>query len=67
MQQLRDGGVTATFVGSDGVKDPQFIEQAGEAAKGAILTCPCGPTAGTFADDTTRSTAGTGDLQRRGL
>jgi branched-chain amino acid transport system substrate-binding protein len=51
VQQLRDGGVTATFVGSDGVKDPEFIKEAGAATKGSILTCPCGPTVGTFADD----------------
>jgi branched-chain amino acid transport system substrate-binding protein len=50
-QQLRNGGVTATFVASDGVKDPEFIKQAGEAAKGAILTCPCGPASGQFAAD----------------
>ena len=54
VQQLRDGGVTATFVGSDGVKDPEFIKQAGQASKDAILTCPCGPNAGTFADEYTK-------------
>ncbi|MFI5782202.1 branched-chain amino acid ABC transporter substrate-binding protein [Nocardia sp. NPDC051570] len=41
--QLKSGGVKATFVGPDGVNDPQFLAQAGSAAKGAILSCPCGP------------------------
>lgn len=49
VQQLRDAGVTATFVSGDGVNDPQFVEQAGSAAKGAILTCPCGPAPEEFA------------------
>jgi branched-chain amino acid transport system substrate-binding protein len=51
VQQLKDGGVTATFVSADGTKDPQFVSQAGEAAKDAILSCPCGPATGTFADE----------------
>jgi branched-chain amino acid transport system substrate-binding protein len=42
-QQLRTGGVDATFVAADGVNDPQFVSQAGEAAQDAILSCPCGP------------------------
>ncbi|MFF0490860.1 branched-chain amino acid ABC transporter substrate-binding protein [Nocardia sp. NPDC003482] len=41
--QLKSGGVKATFVGPDGVNDPQFLTQAGSAAKDAVLTCPCGP------------------------
>jgi branched-chain amino acid transport system substrate-binding protein len=51
VQQLRDAGVTATFVSADGTKDQQFVDQAGEAANGALLSCPCGPATGTFADD----------------
>ncbi len=43
VQQLRDAGVTAVFVSGDGVNDPQFVEQAGAASEGAILSCPCGP------------------------
>jgi branched-chain amino acid transport system substrate-binding protein len=39
--QLRDGGVEATFVSDDGVLDPQFVEGAGDAAEGSIITCPC--------------------------
>ena len=41
--QLRDGGVTAVFVSADGTNDPQFVTQAGAAASGALLSCPCGP------------------------
>ncbi len=49
VQQLRDAGVTATFISGDGTNDPQFVSQAGEASKGAILTCPCGPAPDAFA------------------
>jgi branched-chain amino acid transport system substrate-binding protein len=51
VQQLRDGGVTATFASGDGTKDPEYVKQGGEATKGAILSCPCGPATGTFADE----------------
>lgn len=47
--QLKSGGVKAVFVGPDGVNDPQFLKQAGSAAKGATLTCPCGPAPEKFA------------------
>jgi branched-chain amino acid transport system substrate-binding protein len=40
--QLRDGGFEGTFVVADGVKDPAFLD-AGEAAEGTIITCPCIP------------------------
>ncbi|MEU8899987.1 branched-chain amino acid ABC transporter substrate-binding protein [Nocardia sp. NPDC048505] len=49
--QLKAGGVKAVFVGPDGVNDPQFLKQAGNAAKGATLTCPCGPAPEKFAKD----------------
>jgi branched-chain amino acid transport system substrate-binding protein len=42
-QQLDDKGVTAKFVGPDGVKDPEFIKGAGNAAAKAYFTCPCVP------------------------
>jgi branched-chain amino acid transport system substrate-binding protein len=42
-KQLRDAGVTATFVGPDGVNDRGFIEAAGRAAEGAILLAPAAP------------------------
>jgi branched-chain amino acid transport system substrate-binding protein len=53
VQQLRDGGVEATFASADGTKDPEFVKQAGESSKDAVLACPCGPATGTFADEYT--------------
>ena len=53
-QQLKDGGVTAQFISADGTKDPEFVKQGGEATKGAILSCPCGPATGAFADEYTK-------------
>lgn len=50
-QQLKSGGFKGVFVGPDGVNDPQFLSQAGSAAKGATLTCPCGPAPEKFAKD----------------
>jgi branched-chain amino acid transport system substrate-binding protein len=50
-QQLKDGGFTGVFVSADGTKDPEFVKQGGEATKGAILSCPCGPATGAFADE----------------
>ncbi|MGY2128095.1 branched-chain amino acid ABC transporter substrate-binding protein [Blastococcus sp. SYSU DS0617] len=43
VQQMRGADVDATFVVADGVKDPGFIEAAGDAAEGTIITCPCLP------------------------
>ena len=43
-KQLKDGGVTAQFVGPDGVLDQGFIDGAGAAAEGALLTAPSAPT-----------------------
>ena len=54
VQQLRDGEFTGTFVSGDGVKDPAFVKQAGAAAKDALLSCPCGPATGTFAEEYTQ-------------
>jgi len=54
VQQLRDGGVTASFASGDGANDPEFVKQAGEASKDAILSCPCGPATGSFADEYTK-------------
>lgn len=42
-QQLDDKGVTAKFVGPDGVKDEEFVKGAGNAAANAVFTCPCVP------------------------
>ena len=49
IQQLRDAGVQAPFVSADGVNDPQFVDQAGAASEGAVLSCPCGPAPAEFA------------------
>ena len=54
VQQLRDGGFTGKFVSADGTNDPEFVKQAGEASKDAILSCPCGPATGAFADEYTK-------------
>lgn len=50
LQQLRDAGYTGLFSGPDGLKDPQFVKAAGAAAKGAVLSCPCGPAPGSFSE-----------------
>lgn len=42
-KQLKDAGVTATFVGPDGVNDKGFVTAAGAAAEGAILLAPGTP------------------------
>ncbi|WP_028051079.1 branched-chain amino acid ABC transporter substrate-binding protein [Cellulomonas sp. URHD0024] len=49
--QLKESGVTAAFVSADGTNDPQFVKQAGNAAKDAYLSCPCGPAPDQFATD----------------
>nr|WP_205267598.1 branched-chain amino acid ABC transporter substrate-binding protein [Mycolicibacterium sphagni] len=54
VQQLRDGGYTGKFVSADGTKDPEFVKAAGQASKDAILSCPCGPATGSFADEYTK-------------
>ncbi|MGE2719862.1 branched-chain amino acid ABC transporter substrate-binding protein [Mycolicibacterium celeriflavum] len=54
VQQLRDGGYQGTFASADGTKDPEFVKQAGDAAKDAVLSCPCGPATGSFADEYTK-------------
>ena len=54
LQQLRDAGYTGLFAGPDGLKDPQFVKAAGEASKGAVLSCPCGPPTGAFAEEYTK-------------
>ena len=43
IKQLRDAGWKGTFVVADGVKDQSFIDNAGSAAEGTIITCPCAP------------------------
>lgn len=41
VKQLKDGGFKGTFVSGDGTLDPGFIKAGGEAANGAVITCPC--------------------------
>jgi branched-chain amino acid transport system substrate-binding protein len=53
-QQLRDGGFEGTFVTDDGAKDPEYVKQAGSSSKDAVLSCPCGPATGEFAEEYTR-------------
>jgi branched-chain amino acid transport system substrate-binding protein len=43
IKQLRGAGWEGTFVVPDGVKDPSYMDVAGEAAEGTIVTCPCVP------------------------
>ena len=40
-KQLSDAGVTGQFISGDGSLDVGFIDAAGDAAEGAILSCPC--------------------------
>lgn len=54
VQQLRDAGFTGKFASADGTKDPEFVKQAGSASKDAVLSCPCGPATGAFADEYTK-------------
>jgi branched-chain amino acid transport system substrate-binding protein len=42
-RQLRNSGFEGTLVAPDGTKDPGFLEGAGAAAEGTLLTCPCIP------------------------
>lgn len=58
-QQLKEGGVDATFVSGDGVNDPAFVDGAGSASEGAILSCPCGPAPEEFAADYEEVSGGT--------
>ena len=56
LKQARAAGVTAKFLGFDGLYDPGFPKGAGAAANGAIVTCPCLPASeagGTFTADFT--------------
>lgn len=41
VRQIRDAGIAVPFVGGDGLYGGDFIDNAGGAATGAIITCPC--------------------------
>jgi branched-chain amino acid transport system substrate-binding protein len=43
LKQLRDAGVTATFIGGDGLYGADFGKAAGKAGEGAVVMCPCAP------------------------
>ncbi|WP_067716057.1 bifunctional serine/threonine-protein kinase/ABC transporter substrate-binding protein [Nocardia yamanashiensis] len=43
LTKLRNAGITATFVLGDGGFDPLFRTDAGPAATGTLVACPCGP------------------------
>lgn len=55
LQQLREAGFTGIFAGPDGLKDPQFLKASGQAAKDAVLSCPCGPATGSFVEAYTKA------------
>ena len=55
-KQLKAGGWKGTFLSGDGVLDKGFIESAGAAANGAILTCPCAPADANLAPTPPRAT-----------
>ena len=40
-KQLADASVDAQFISDDGALDVGFIDAAGDAAEGAVLSCPC--------------------------
>lgn len=41
VRQLRDAGVTATFLSGDGSKDPAIAAGGGSATEGVMVTCAC--------------------------
>ncbi len=53
VRQLRDAGVTASFVGGDAVKDDQFMREAGAAAADSVLSCSCAPVPEGFVEEYT--------------
>ncbi|CAM3950169.1 bifunctional serine/threonine-protein kinase/ABC transporter substrate-binding protein [Nocardia ninae] len=47
-RQLKQGGVNAAFVATEGALSVDFVAQPGNSAQGAVLTCTCGPVTGKF-------------------
>ncbi len=41
LKQYRDKGGEGLFIGGDGLKGDNFLNEGGEDAEGAIVTCPC--------------------------
>ncbi|MEJ7764539.1 MAG: branched-chain amino acid ABC transporter substrate-binding protein [Acidimicrobiales bacterium] len=60
MKQLRDGGVTATYVTGDGALDAKFLDSAAGKGDAAVLLAPAFYTAAdqTFVDDYKRLNGG---------
>ncbi|MDF0528669.1 branched-chain amino acid ABC transporter substrate-binding protein [Tsukamurella sp. 8F] len=53
--QMRQQGLQTVFVSGDGTNDPNFVSQAGQSAKDAYLSCPCGPAKDPFKGDYTKA------------
>ncbi len=53
LKQIRDAGITAPFIGGDGLYGADFGNAVGDAGEGAVVMCPCAPIEGdsTFAAD----------------
>jgi branched-chain amino acid transport system substrate-binding protein len=51
VRRLRGAGITSAVVSAQGMADSQFVTQAGESGKDALLICPCGPDPQWFADE----------------
>nr|WP_246002980.1 branched-chain amino acid ABC transporter substrate-binding protein [Nocardia tenerifensis] len=61
VQQLKQGGVTAAFVTTEGALSTDFPVQARDSALGAIIPCTCAPVTGKFYFDfRTLNTQGAG-------
>ncbi len=43
LHRLRDAGITSSFISAQGMVSPQFVTQAGDLAKDALLSCACAP------------------------
>jgi len=49
VRQLRVAGMTAVFMGPDGILDSDFLSRASASGVGALATCPCPNANGSFA------------------
>ncbi|MFE9583272.1 bifunctional serine/threonine-protein kinase/ABC transporter substrate-binding protein [Nocardia sp. NPDC006044] len=48
VQQLRQAGVTAPFLTTEGALNTDFVAPSPLSARGAFVTCPCAPVPGKF-------------------
>ena len=68
VQQLRDGAFEGTFVSADGVKDPEFVKQAGGVSEGRRPVLPVRSRHGQLRRRVLPEVRpGSGHLQHRGL